>query len=85
VGNNVSDPKPVALSSLPEGEVRALAVVVSVVFGLIVLAMVWQGIKLAKGGESGSVLDWFFLDRQPNSYSLSKFQLIVWTVVAIFG
>src|SRR5262249_47842257 len=26
-----------------------------------------------------------FLDRQTNSYSLSKFQLIAWTAVAIFG
>jgi len=85
VGNNVSDPKTVTLSALPEGAVRALAIVASVVFALIVLAMVWKGIKLAQGSESGGVLDWFFLDRQTSSYSLSKFQLIAWTAVAIFG
>lgn len=85
VGNNVSDPKPVTLSKLPEVWVRALAIVASVVFAVIVLAMVWKGIKLAKGSESGGVLDWFFLDRQTSSYSLSKFQLIAWTAVAIFG
>jgi hypothetical protein len=85
VGNNVSDPKALTLSALPEWAVRALAILISVVFAVIVLAMVWKGIKLAKGGESGSVLDWFFLDKQTNSYSLSKFQLIAWTAVAIFG
>jgi hypothetical protein len=85
VGNNVSDPKIVTLSALPEWEVRALAIVASVVFALIVLAMVWKGIKLAKSAQSGGVLDWFFLDRQTGSYSLSKFQLIAWTAVAIFG
>jgi hypothetical protein len=85
VGNNVSDPKPVTLSKLPEFGVRALAIVVSLVFAVIVLAMVWKGIKLAKGSELGGVLDWVFLDRQTNSYSLSKFQLIAWTAVAIFG
>lgn len=85
VGNNVSDPKPVTLSHLPEFGVRALAIVASLVFAVIVLAMVWKGIKLAKSSESGGVLDWFFIDRQTNSYSLSKCQLIAWTAVAIFG
>ena len=85
VGNNVSDPKLVTLSKLPEFWVRALAIVVSLVFAVIVLAIVWKGIKVAKGSESGGVLDWVFLDRQTNSYSLSKFQLIAWTAVAIFG
>jgi hypothetical protein len=86
VGNNVSDPpKGITLSHLPEREVRALAVVASLIFAMIVLATVSKGIKLAKGGESGGVLDWFFLDRQTSSYSLSKFQLIAWTAVAIFG
>jgi hypothetical protein len=35
----------------------ALAIVVSLVFAVIVLAIVWKGIKVAKGGESGGVLD----------------------------
>jgi hypothetical protein len=85
VGNNVSDSKPVTLSALPEGAVRALAIVISVVFGLIVLGIVWKGIKLAQSGESVGIMDGFFLDGQTNSYSLSKFQLIAWTAVAIFG
>lgn len=85
VGNNVSEPQTVTLSRLPEWAVRMLAIVVSLVFALIVLSMVWKGIKLAKGSESGGVLDWLFLDRQTNSYSLSKFQLVAWTSVAVFG
>jgi hypothetical protein len=85
VGNNVSDPKTVTLSALREGTVRALAIAISVICALIVLGIVWKGIKLAKGEDSGTVLDWFFLDKQTSSYSLSKFQLIAWTSVAIFG
>ena len=32
-----------------------------------------------------AVVGAFFLDRQSNSYSLSKFQVIAWTSVAVFG
>lgn len=84
-GDNASDYTTVTLSALSERNVRVLAIAVSLVFALIVLALVRKGIKLAKGGESGGVLDWFFLDRQTSSYSLSKFQLTAWTGVAIFG
>jgi hypothetical protein len=85
VGNNVSDYQTITLSKLPEWAVRSLAIVIAVIFGLIVLGMLTKGIQLAKGENSGSVLDWFFLDKQTSSYSLSKFQLIAWTAVAIFG
>jgi hypothetical protein len=36
-------------------------------------------------GENNKVLEAFFLDRQSNSFSLSKFQVIAWTTVAVFG
>jgi hypothetical protein len=85
VGDDASESKTIKLSSTPEWAVRALAIAVSAMFGLIVLGMVLKGIRLAKAGESGSVLDWFFLDKQTNSYSLSKFQLVAWTAVAVFG
>ncbi len=85
VGNNVSDPYTVTFSRLPEGLVRLLAFFASIVFAVIVFWMVSTGIKRSKGDDSGTVLDWFFLDKQTDSYSLSKFQLIAWTAVAIFG
>lgn len=85
VGNNVSDPQTITLSKLRRGTVRGLAILVSLIFAAIVLSMVWKGIELAKSGESRGVMDWFFLDKQTGSYSLSKFQLIAWTSVAIFG
>jgi hypothetical protein len=83
--NDASEPKTIKLSTRPEGEVRALAIVASAACGLIVLAMVWNGIRLSHASETGGVLDWFFLDKQTNSYSLSKFQLVAWTAVAVFG
>ena len=83
--NDVSESKTIKLSTRPEEEVRALAIIVSAACGLIVLAMVWKGIRLSQANASGGVLDWFFLDKQTNSYSLSKFQLVAWTTVAIFG
>ena len=83
--NDASEPKTIKLSTRPQGEVRALAIVASAICGLIVLAMVWKGIRLSQASATGGVLDWFFLDKQTNSYSLSKFQLVAWTAVAVFG
>jgi hypothetical protein len=83
--DNVSETKTIKLSSLPEGAVRALAILVSAIFGLIVLGMVRKGMRLSEVGASGGMLDWFFMDKQTNSYSLSKFQLVAWTTIAVFG
>jgi hypothetical protein len=83
--NDSSEPKTIKLSSRGQGAVRGLAVVVTGICGLIVLALVRKGIRLSKASATGGVLDWFFLDKQTNSYSLSKFQLVAWTAVAVFG
>ncbi len=86
VGSGVSAAKAVVFSSVSEGELRGLAIVVSLVIAAIVLLMVWKGIGLYKiAGESYTPLQCFFLDKETNSYSLSKFQLVAWTSVAVFG
>jgi hypothetical protein len=84
--NSVSDAKKVVFSSISEMGLRALAIVVSLVFAAIVLRMVWKGIGIYRiAGENYTPLQSFFLDKETNSYSLSKFQLLAWTTVAVFG
>lgn len=84
--NSVSDAKKVVFSSISEMGLRALAILVSLVFAAVVLGMVWKGIGVYRiAGENYTPLQSFFLDKETNSYSLSKFQLLAWTTVAVFG
>jgi len=84
--NSVSDAKRVVFSSISEMGLRALSIGVSLVFAAIVLGMVWKGIGVYRiAGENYTPLQSFFLDKETNSYSLSKFQLLAWTTVAVFG
>ena len=86
VGNNVSDAKSVTFSYIGERNLRGLAILASLAIAAIILLMVWKGIGLYKiAGESYTPLSSFFLDKETNSYSLSKFQLVAWTSVAVFG
>ena len=86
VGHNVSETKRVTFSAITETGLRLIASVVSVLLGLIVLALVWKGVGFFKiAGESYRPSAAFFLDKQTNSYSLSKFQLLAWTSVAVFS
>lgn len=36
-------------------------------------------------GQRSSLLAWILLDSETNTYSLSKFQLLLWTVVIVYG
>jgi hypothetical protein len=86
VNGNVSETKQVTFSGITETDLRVLATVVSLVLGAVVLALVWQGIGVYKiRGEAYAPAASFFLDKQTNSYSLSKFQLLAWTGVAVFS
>ncbi len=85
VGDNISEVKRVNFSSITEGNLRLLATAVSVILAIIVLATVWKGVSMCRVGEPYSFLDSFFLDKESMSYSLSKFQLIAWTAVAVFA
>jgi hypothetical protein len=85
VNGNVSETKQVTFSRITETELRVLATLVSLVLGAVVLALVWKGIGIYKiGGDDYRPAASFFLDKQTNSYSLSKFQLLAWTGVAVF-
>ena len=84
--NSISDAKRVVFSKISETALRVLAIGVSLVIALIVLGLVWKGIGVYRiAGENYTPLQSFFLDKETNSYSLSKFQLLAWTTVAVFG
>jgi hypothetical protein len=86
VNGNVSETKRVTFSQITETSLKLLATVVSVILGAIVLGLVWKGIGVYRiAGEDYSPAASFFLDKQTNSYSLSKFQLLAWTGVAVFS
>jgi hypothetical protein len=86
VGTSISNAKSITFSAMRAGTIRLLAIASFLVIALIVLALVWGGVRKAMlAGESCSPVAAFFLDRQTNSYSLSKFQLLAWTAVSIFG
>jgi hypothetical protein len=86
VGNNISTAQKITFSGLRAETLRFVAIGVFVVLAAIVFALVIRGIRQNQlAGESYSPIAAFFLDRQTNSYSLSKFQVIAWTTVSIFG
>jgi len=73
-------------SQITKTGARLIAGAIFSVLTLIVLGLVWKGIGQYKiSGETYSPLSAFFLDKETDSYSLSKFQLLAWTSVAIFG
>ena len=86
VGNNISNSVKVTFSGVRAEVLRWLAIVLFLAFACTTFLLVLRGIRLSRlAGEETGALAAFFLDRQTNSFSLSKFQLIAWTAVAVFG
>lgn len=86
VGNNVSNAQQLVFSRMRGETLRWTAIGIFALIFFLVLALVWNGVKGNRlAGERTGVWGAFFLDRQSNSYSLSKFQVLAWTSVAVFG
>ncbi|MGB0123876.1 MAG: hypothetical protein WBP63_10620, partial [Silvibacterium sp.] len=86
VGNNISNPEKITFSGMRAESLRLAAIVVFFVLAGLVFLLVLRGIRESTlAGEKTGPLAAFFLDRQSNSFSLSKFQLLAWTAVAVFG
>jgi hypothetical protein len=86
VGNNISDPAQLTFSRVGPTALRLWALLISGLIATAVLALVWKGVGIFKiEDEKYSPLAAFFLDKQTDTYSLSKFQLIAWTTVAVFA
>jgi hypothetical protein len=86
VGNNTSSAQKVTFSALRAETLRFVAIAVFLVLAALVFALVVRGVRESKiAGEDNGPLAAFFLDRQTNSFSLSKFQVLAWTAVSVFG
>ena len=86
VGNNTSNAQKITFSGMRSESLRWMAILVFLGLAAIIFALVRRGIRENRlAGEHYGPLAAFFLDRQTNSFSLSKFQIVAWTVVAVFG
>lgn len=86
VGNNTSNAQKIVFSRMRAETLRLAAIGVFVVLAAIVFGLVLRGVRENRlAGEKTGPLAAFFLDRQSNSFSLSKFQLLAWTSVAVFS
>ena len=84
--NNVSKEMPLSLARVSEWGLRLWSIIVFALLLLTLFLLVRRGIQSDKvSGESNGPLYAFLMDKKTNSYSLSKFQLILFTLVAVFG
>lgn len=87
VGSYASDP-PVSVNfSYASQQVVAVAAA-AIFFGLafLFISLVRRGIGIYSiNGQKFGVMTSLFLDRETNSYSLSKFQVIAWTAVVVYS
>ncbi len=91
----VSNAQPVVFADMSPGRARVIAAVASALLGIVILCIVRCGVVLmSKPASKGRRVDrvagggWltaFFLDKETNTYSLSKFQVLAWTAVFVFG
>lgn len=86
VGKNVSDPVTATMSRISSTAALLLTLLVFFVLAWIIVRLVSQGVKDYRiGAKSYGPFYGFFLDKETNSFSLSKFQLLAWTAVSTFG
>ena len=85
-GKNVSQAVKVTLSRIAAPLVLLAALVVFFGLAWIVIRLVSKDVKEYRiSGKAYGPFTGFFLDKETNSFSLSKFQLLAWTAVSVFG
>jgi hypothetical protein len=86
-GENVAKaPTPLVFSEISKTRLKIYAVGAFVALLGILYLLVRAGIRLGKvNGEKYGSLRAFLIDKETNSYSLSKFQLTLFTLVTVFG
>jgi hypothetical protein len=87
VGDSVAKaPTPIVFSEISKTQLKIYAVGAFLALVLILWGLVRTGIKTGKiNGEKYGSLRAFLIDKETNSYSLSKFQLTLFTLVTVFG
>src|SRR5579864_4137635 len=85
-GVQSSAEKPLVLATMSPAGLRFWSILIFGVLALIVYLLVAQGLaKNVIDGERYSPFASFFLDKQTDTYSLSKFQLLLFSATFIFG
>lgn len=86
-GDNVAKAAdPLVFSSISKTRLQIYAVGAFFLLIGIVFALVQTGLRLRNGkNDKFSSLSAFLIDQDTNSYSLSKFQLVLFTLVTVFG
>ena len=78
--------KIITFSQITPNGARMIALGVFLALSLIFLGAVWSGVGPQRiGGVLHSPWTVLFLDRDTNTYSLAKFQLLVWNAAMVFG
>jgi len=86
VGNNLSNALPLTFSRISERGALIGALLAFAGIMAIVIRLVWKGVgDHTIAGKRYGPWTSFFLDKETNTYSLSKFQLLLWTSVFVFG
>src|SRR5262249_46671471 len=83
---NISNAVPLTFARVRQRSVFWGSLVAFLAIMVIVFLLVRKGVgSVTIRGRRFSPLTSFFLDKETNSYSLSKFQLLLWTSVFVFG
>jgi hypothetical protein len=86
LGDKFSETYEIIVSKVNRWEVTGLAVAVTVaIFGLPILMIGTIKSSYTINGHPCTVWTVLFLDQETDTYSLSKFQFLVWTAVSLFG
>lgn len=85
VGQSYSQPFDVTLSRVASIFPRVVSIVVVLALFLIVLLLLGWKSRNVIAGRKYSILKALFLDRETDTYSLSRFQFFIWTAAAILA
>jgi len=87
VNDKVSKPHAVTFAAYSQQAVFLMALAgFALLAWIVVRVILWKGVGYHEiQGKMYGPLASFFLDKQTDTYSLSKFQLLAWTSVAVFG
>jgi hypothetical protein len=86
VGDTVSAPQKVVLAKISKAYLEVLSAFVLVAVAVALVWLLWRSIgPRSASGLMRNPLAAFLIDDQTNSYSLSRFQLMVWSTVIVFG
>jgi hypothetical protein len=83
---NVSNALPMTLSAVSQAGILVAAAVVFALLVAVFFGLMKKGVGRDNiDGEEFGPWAAIFLDRETNSFSLSKFQVLVWTAVAVYA